>query len=76
MCAAPQCGQVRSGRVGTEAACWGAAYRAHKEEYESFLGEDFEAYTAQMAKNATWGDELTLVGALVVMPTPTYRHVQ
>jgi hypothetical protein len=34
--------------------------RAHPDEYQAFLGEDFHYYTAGMAQIGTWGDELTL----------------
>ncbi|KXZ45455.1 hypothetical protein GPECTOR_54g196 [Gonium pectorale] len=33
---------------------------AHRSSFEAFLGEDFDDYTAAMARSGTWGDELTL----------------
>ena len=40
------------------------ACRENKAEFEGFLGEEFDAYTAQMERLGTWGDELSLVSAL------------
>lgn len=34
--------------------------RSWKAEYEGFLGEDYETYLKGMAREYTWGDELTL----------------
>ena len=35
--------------------------RENKEDFEGFLGEEFDPYTTSMAQLGTWGDELTLV---------------
>ena len=37
------------------------ACRENREDFEGFLGEEFDAYTNSMAQVGTWGDELTLV---------------
>ena len=37
------------------------ACRENREDFEGFLGEEFDAYTLSMAQVGTWGDELTLV---------------
>jgi hypothetical protein len=37
--------------------------RSHREEFECFLGEDFDSYLTSMARLGTWGDELTLRAA-------------
>eukprot|EP00798_Chlamydomonas_sp_ICE-L_P003212 gene3212-13229_t len=34
--------------------------RDNPEEFECFLGEDFNSYLRSMVKNGTWGDELTM----------------
>lgn len=34
---------------------------ANKAEFEPYLGEDWRRYINDMATEATWGDELTLV---------------
>ncbi len=34
---------------------------SHREDFECFLGEDFDHYCRNMAASGTWGDELTLV---------------
>jgi hypothetical protein len=41
-------------------SCMGC--RSHRDEFECFLGEDFDMYLTSMARLGTWGDELTLVG--------------
>lgn len=35
--------------------------RTHRDEFECFLGEDFDMYLTSMSRPGTWGDELTLV---------------
>ena len=37
--------------------------RDNKDEFEGFLGEEFDAYCTSMEKPGIWGDELTLVSA-------------
>lgn len=45
-----------------------AYIREHKQEYANFLGEDIDAYLADMQEHATWGDELTLVSTTQFLP--------
>ena len=42
------------------------ACRENKEDFEGFLGEEFDAYTNSMAQMGTWGDELTLVSITII----------
>ena len=37
------------------------SHRENKEDFEGFLGEEFDAYMNKMDQVGTWGDELTLV---------------
>lgn len=37
--------------------------RSNQDEFECFLGEDFDAYVSCMSRACTWGDELTLRAA-------------
>ncbi|KAK9806216.1 hypothetical protein WJX72_005737 [[Myrmecia] bisecta] len=34
--------------------------RAHKDDFQCFVGESFQEYVRNMAKDGSWGDELTL----------------
>jgi hypothetical protein len=43
--------------------CAAAVRRGNREEFEPFLGEDFDAYVSSMSRPGTWGDELTLRAA-------------
>lgn len=37
------------------------SHRENKEDFEGFLGEEFDEYMIKMDQVGTWGDELTLV---------------
>ena len=45
--------------------------RDNKDEFEGFLGEEFDAYCTSMERPGIWGDELTLVSAHPILRAVT-----
>lgn len=67
MCNLPQFRSISNELYGTQDHHAAIRRRAvsyiasHREDFECFLGEDFDHYCRNMTASGTWGDELTLV---------------
>ena len=67
----PQFRSISYGLFGTEAYHKAVRRKAvqylreHQSDFEAFLGDDFNGWLSEMCQNESWGDELTLVSALM-----------
>ena len=50
--------------------------RDHRSDFEAFLGDDMDGWLKEMSQHESWGDELTLVSASIMLwcPCPYLLH--